>query len=147
MRMGCRNCGKYFRDSDLVVRATYDGPGGHDVNIYGCPYCHAYWTSLYEIPGSDTMEEKKQDTPYTDVRRQEDIIRDAVEHPSHYGDEDDPYEAIKVIEAWNLDFCLGNVLKYISRAGRKDPAKEVEDLSKAVWYLNRRIEQLKEEEE
>lgn len=64
-----------------------------------------------------------------------------VEHPKHYGG-DTPYEAIKVIEAWGLDFCLGNSVKYISRAGKKDPSKEIEDLKKAQWYLQRRIEQL-----
>lgn len=67
----------------------------------------------------------------------------AVDHPSHYGGASNPYEAIKVIEAWDLDFCLGNAVKYISRAGEKDPTKEVEDLEKARWYLDRRIAQLK----
>lgn len=66
---------------------------------------------------------------------------DNVNHPQHYGG-DTTYEAIKVIEAWELGFCLGNTVKYISRAGKKDPAKELEDLKKAAWYLNRRIEQL-----
>ena len=65
-----------------------------------------------------------------------------VSHPEHYGGENNPYEAIKVIEAWDLDFCLGNAVKYISRAGKKDASKELEDLNKAVWYLNRRIEQI-----
>lgn len=65
-----------------------------------------------------------------------------VNHPNHYGGENNPYEAIKVIEAWDLDFCLGNAVKYISRAGKKDASKELEDLNKAVWYLNRRIEQI-----
>lgn len=66
-------------------------------------------------------------------------MNDVVNHPAHYGGEDNPYEAIKVIEAWGLGFCLGNAVKYISRAGKKDPAKEVEDLRKEVWYLNREI--------
>lgn len=62
-----------------------------------------------------------------------------VNHPSHYGG-DTPYEAIKVIEAWNLDFHLGNTVKYISRAGKKDNL--LQDLKKAKWYLDRKIEQL-----
>lgn len=66
---------------------------------------------------------------------------DSVNHPQHYGG-DTAYEAIKVIEAWGLDFCLGNTVKYISRAGKKDASKTLEDLKKAQWYLNRRIEQL-----
>jgi hypothetical protein len=69
-------------------------------------------------------------------------MKESVNHPSHYGGEDNTYEAIKVIEAWGLDFCLGNVAKYISRAGKKDPSKELEDLKKAVWYLDRRIKQI-----
>lgn len=65
-----------------------------------------------------------------------------INHPSHYGG-DTTYEAIKVIEAWGLDFHLGNTVKYISRAGRKDPTKTIEDLEKAQWYLQRKITQLK----
>lgn len=63
---------------------------------------------------------------------------DPVNHPAHYGGANNPYEAIKVIEAWQLGFCLGNAVKYISRAGKKGSA--VEDLRKAAWYLNREIE-------
>ena len=70
------------------------------------------------------------------------MIIEAVNHPEHYGGGSNPYEAIKVIEAWDLDFCLGNTVKYISRAGKKDPAKELEDLNKALWYLQRRIQQI-----
>jgi Protein of unknwon function (DUF3310) len=62
---------------------------------------------------------------------------DAVNHPVHYGG-DVPYEAIKVIEAWGLGFCLGNTVKYISRSGKKTSDK-IEDLKKAAWYLNREI--------
>jgi hypothetical protein len=82
-------------------------------------------------------------TPITDDdRRSGDERRAAWDHPAHYGGADNPYEAIKVIEAWDLDFCLGNTVKYISRAGKKDAAKEIEDLEKARWYLDRRIAQL-----
>lgn len=63
--------------------------------------------------------------------------KESVNHPDHYGGKDNPYEAIKVIMAWNLDFCLGNAVKYISRAGKKDPKKEEEDIRKAVWYLEK----------
>ena len=61
-----------------------------------------------------------------------------INHPQHYGG-DTTYEAIKVIEAWQLGFCLGNTVKYISRAGKKDPAALLEDLKKARWYLDREI--------
>ena len=65
-----------------------------------------------------------------------------VNHPNHYGGSDNPYEVIKVLENWDLDFHLGNVVKYVSRAGKKDKSKEIEDLKKAMWYLQRKIELL-----
>jgi hypothetical protein len=65
-----------------------------------------------------------------------------VNHPSHYGGESNLYEAIKVIEAWDLDFHLGNTVKYISRTGKKEPDKELQDLKKAIWYLQRKIDNL-----
>lgn len=65
---------------------------------------------------------------------------DMVDHPAHYGGADNPYEAIKVIDAWKLGFALGNVVKYIARARHK--GSELEDLKKAAWYLNHEIEKL-----
>lgn len=63
-----------------------------------------------------------------------------VEHPKHYT-EGRKFEPIDVIEDWNLGFNLGNAVKYISRAGRKDDI--ITDLEKAQWYLNREITKLK----
>ena len=68
----------------------------------------------------------------------------SVDHPAHYGG-NSIYDTIKVIDAWKLDFCLGNAVKYISRAGKKNPDKEIEDLKKAVWYLEHKIELLERE--
>ncbi len=65
-----------------------------------------------------------------------------IDHPNHYGGKDNIYEAIKVIAAWKLGFLLGNAVKYISRAGKKDPAKLVEDLKKSRWYLDDAIARL-----
>jgi len=64
--------------------------------------------------------------------------KEAVNHPSHY-QKDSGYEVIDVINAWNLDFELGNVVKYIARAGKKDKNKLLEDLKKASWYLEHKI--------
>ena len=72
-------------------------------------------------------------------------MAEAVDHPAHYGGKDNPYEAIRVIEAWQLGFCLGNTVKYISRAGKKGEA--LEDLEKAKWYLQREIDKLKAKKE
>ena len=61
--------------------------------------------------------------------------KEQVNHPSHYGGADNVYEAIKVIDAWDLGFSLGNAVKYISRAGKKHTEKEIEDLQKSIWYI------------
>ena len=65
---------------------------------------------------------------------------DAVNHPAHYTD--GSIEVIDFIEDKKLPYQLGNAVKYIARAGKKDPDKTAEDLRKAVWYLNRYIEKL-----
>lgn len=67
-----------------------------------------------------------------------------VDHPQHYGGKDNPYEAIKVIDAWGLNFRLGNAVKYICRAPHKN--SRIEDLKKAAWYLNDEIRRLQEQD-
>lgn len=69
------------------------------------------------------------------------IDGDPVNKPPHYTT--GKIECIDFIEDKKLNFNRGNAVKYIVRAGRKDPAKEIEDLEKAVWYLNREIQLLK----
>lgn len=68
------------------------------------------------------------------------MVNDVVNHPSHYTD--GKIEVIDFIEDKGLNFHRGNAVKYIARAGKKDVSKEVEDLKKAVWYLNREIQRL-----
>lgn len=65
------------------------------------------------------------------------MSKDAI-NPDHYKWLPNGIEAIDICE--NLGYNLGNVVKYILRAGRKDPSKLLEDLKKAQWYLNREIE-------
>jgi hypothetical protein len=69
---------------------------------------------------------------------------ESVNHPSHYGGADNPYEVVKVAEAWGLDkdAYLFNVIKYIGRNGKKEGEPPIKDLKKAAWYLNRRITNL-----
>lgn len=71
-------------------------------------------------------------------------LNEEVSHPSHYL-ASSGIEAIDAIEAWNLGkgFNRGNAIKYICRAGLKNPNTEIEDLEKAAWYINREIERLK----
>lgn len=66
---------------------------------------------------------------------------EAVAHPQHYGGVNDPYEHIKVVEAWGLGYNLGNCTKYICRAGKKHPTMDgtLEDLKKALFYLQREV--------
>lgn len=68
---------------------------------------------------------------------------DPVNHPSHYTS--GKIEVIDFIEDQKLPYHLGNVIKYICRAGKKDPTKTLEDLEKAQWYLDRYICWLEEQ--
>ena len=78
-------------------------------------------------------------------KRKAAIIPGNTLRPSHYGGANSTYEVFNVLEAWGLDkdFYLGNVIKYLARAGKKDATKELEDLEKAEVYLKRRITELK----
>jgi len=82
--------------------------------------------------------------PHLEIPQKE-ILLHGVDHPQHYGGKDNPYEAIKVIDAWSLGFCLGNVLKYICRLGKKSTSDYLTDLKKARWYLDHEIEKLEKE--
>jgi len=72
------------------------------------------------------------------------LNKEMVNHPEHYGGEENVYEVVKVAEAWGLDMdaYLFNVVKYVARAGKKDSDKELQDLKKALWYLERKIQNL-----
>lgn len=76
---------------------------------------------------------KKNDS---NVSKQDNEESDAVNHPSHYQGK---IEVIDFIEDKHLGFNLGNCIKYIARAGKKNPEKLLEDLKKARWYLDREI--------
>lgn len=69
---------------------------------------------------------------------------ESVNHPHHYHAESG-LEVIDIIEAWKLNFNRGNALKYIARAGHKDPARELEDLKKALWYIQRELQRIEGE--
>ena len=72
-------------------------------------------------------------------------MNDNVNHPAHYTD--GKIEVIDFIEDKKLGFHLGNAVKYICRAGKKDPEKTIEDLQKAEWYLHRYIQKLQEQKD
>ena len=81
---------------------------------------------------------------------EQDEQHDSVNHPNYYADGN--IEVIDYIEDKNLGYHLGTAIKYISRAGKKreqgmtDKEKEIQDLQKAVWFINRKIEQLQKDE-
>jgi hypothetical protein len=75
------------------------------------------------------------------VAARSNVKPDLINHPPHYQTASG-LEAIDVIEAFGLDFCLGNACKYVLRAGRKTGEAPLKDLLKARWYLNRTIERL-----
>ena len=68
-------------------------------------------------------------------------MKDLVNHPDHY--KAGGIETIDFIEAKGLSYHLGNVVKYVSRAGKKDGNSYLQDLQKAEWYLQRAINNAK----
>lgn len=88
-----------------------------------------HYLEKYGLIINSPCEEKKQ------------ILEDNINHPSHYA-EGRKYEPIDVIDDWNLNFALGNTVKYISRAGRKRNEDTLKDLKKAAWYLDYEIKKI-----
>ena len=70
------------------------------------------------------------------------VINDPVNHPSHYTD---GIETIDYIESKHFPYHIGNAVKYLSRAGKKNPDETITDLKKAVWYIHRYIDLLEKE--
>lgn len=101
-------------------------------------------TVHYDTNGNEIYEEEStNDAPTYAQEQLADIERrEAVDHPDYY--KRGGIEAIDAIEAWELGFHLGNVVKYIARAGHKT-ADGLRDLKKAEWYLNREIERRERE--
>lgn len=125
-----------------LTNAGYSHPAVVNGKLVGCKgtdcrKCEINTNSVNKTCGLQFIEWLYSEVP-------EDTSEDdPVNHPSHYTD--GKIEVIDYIEDKGLDFCLGNAVKYISRAGRKDQSKEVEDLQKAIWYINRKIEQIGKE--
>ena len=95
-----------------------------------------FWAHKKEV---EVIMEKDDDLVYKNMSP---IKKEQVNHPEHYGGGNNVYETIKVIDAWELGFSLGNTIKYISRAGKKNKDKELEDLKKAKFYLDHYIKTL-----
>ena len=140
----------------VITKTSYATPEAGQVGDMGTviarsphPQNGVYEVEIDDKPRTDNIFKGwvyyGDELAHTNPTRRVEATDEAVNHPAHYGGENNPYEAIKVIEAWELDFCLGNAVKYISRAGKKTPNAE-QDLEKAVWYLQRRLKQIRDEQ-
>ena len=111
-----------------------------------CKYCINENVPGDQVPCADCYGEEYFQPKASQTAEAPEIFpaTDPVNRPAHYTD--GKIEVIDYIEDKHFGFCLGNAVKYISRAGKKDPAKTVEDLRKAIWYIERRIKQLEETE-
>lgn len=136
-----------------AFRINYSGP--RDIvercNENGTPFVETEsavsmdWSGLLLGPARDkyTAEQgcRTADTPPPEpgstVMRSVDVQPDLVNRPAHYPR--GQIEVISAIEDWQLGYHRGQVIKYVARAGHKDATKEVEDLQKAKWYLEREI--------
>ena len=78
---------------------------------------------------------------YGHVGNTDDLVTDMVNHPHHYTSHPSGVEVIEITE--HMNFCLGNAIKYIMRSELK--GKQIEDLKKAAWYINREISRLERE--
>lgn len=122
----CPRCDERFETQDDVDDHIKES------HTFVCPFCALIFTDSYlrnrHVEYIHALETATLDTD-----------GDSVNHPSHYT----AYKGIEIIDLTEqMNFCRGNAVKYIARAGLKDPNKEIEDLEKARWYINREIERL-----
>ena len=128
--------------ADLWNNIKRDACAGNNCVFNDCPDCGGDCLKGFEawLGLECEAEENPPADKHVDLQKVSEKVCDNVNHPSHYTFGN--IEVIDFIEDKKLGFHLGNAVKYISRAGRKDPARTVEDLRKAAWYLNRQIERL-----
>lgn len=121
--------GTVVNDLPEIENIEYGIP--YEVHIDGEPEGKSYPFLAYEMKKINDEEEKKDCAIKNN---------DVISHPSHYTQ---GIECMDYIESHKLNYARGNIIKYVTRAGLKDASKEVEDLEKAKWYLNREIERIK----
>ena len=143
VQVAVKNCGHYFIFNCNGIDIKEGQPYldyEKTIEIY-----YEYWESwegfaieMSAIPDYYLYNKSISESEF--IRLFNDALKQAkpndVNHPSHYGG-DNPLEVINVIEHYELGFHLGNVVKYVLRAGKKGNRKE--DLEKALWYLQREI--------
>jgi len=159
------NVGSLLSDfaKDITLNRIHGYPSREKIQEYLSKKVKEFNEDLMEESNHYTKEEKENYKDYQEfIEKKKKVINEVtekfsktfqdldekrnVDHPNHYGG-DTTYEVIKVLEAWELDFHLGNVVKYVARAGKKNKDTELEDLKKAKWYLERKIEKLQKSKE
>ena len=139
---------------DYILNARDNIQAILDETVLDCDIYPASWEKCngncefhYKKYLNEEIEVNKSDLKDVDAEpidtnvEEQSIENDPVNHPSHYTDT--KIEVMDYIEDKGFNFALGNAVKYISRAGKKDKNKTIQDLEKAEWYLNREIERLK----
>jgi len=131
---------KYKANKSQVIRKLYDL--GHDskeiqtMTDYGKPLVDVV---IRNYKAKKKARKSKIIKAVTEMQKALDVVEikaDLVNHPPHY--RTGGVETIDFIEAKDLNYRLGNVVKYVSRAGKKS-SDPVQDLEKAAWYLQREI--------
>ena len=135
-------CQKHAGCEGCIIDKMYSN---HDCGGYGL-YTTKRPSGEYEIDSNEVeyCYNILRDSGYEfAVLPEDNSMSNNVDHPSHYNA--GKIEAIDFIEDQQLNFSRGSALKYLVRAGKKDPEKEIEDLEKAVWYIEREIERVRKE--
>lgn len=139
-----RNCDKYSLEEILNLKQNDTTPAIVNGKLAKCGEINCKDCDFYRdaVKGHRSCISQFVEWLYSEIP--EDVNKnDLVNHLSHYADR--KIDVIDYIEDKGLGFCLGNAIKYISRAGKKEQSKEVENLLKAIWYISRRIEQISKE--
>lgn len=132
-----RDAGPDWQCADWIINAILHVANGNVLDGKAFSDAAVWSREIARNVGSCYQGTKTGRWPGADVS----ASREEINHPQHYGG-DTTYEVIKVLEAWAIhDFCLGNAIKYIARAGKKD-GNILRELRKALWYLGRKILQL-----
>lgn len=115
---------------------------------YGLNYALIKWADGRDYRAATSLLEHANEPPTYGLDEvmgafgitREELENDEVNSPAHYTAY--PIEVIQLTE--HLNFCRGSAVKYLARAGLKDPDKEIEDLEKAAWYIQRELNRLKD---
>ena len=148
---GCKNCvlnnrpweNEYRNDLDGKCLSIFDATEDEideAIRLIASKDSHDKAIESLELENVEPdIEHEEIDLSVVEESIASESIEDPI-NPSWY--KDGKIEVIEFIEDKDLGYCLGNAVKYIARAGKKDPTKEVEDLEKAKWYVERRIKQV-----